>query len=81
MKSGILGLFSTPASSSKQNASGKRWKVLSGIRKSFGEVEISISVITVAALARGVARAHTAETRGGYSSAGFFRLELPHSTS
>ena len=36
---------------------------LSGIRQTFGEIEISISVVTVAELAHGVARANTSEIR------------------
>jgi tRNA(fMet)-specific endonuclease VapC len=39
-------------------------ELLNSIRQSFGEVEISISAVTVAELAHGVARAHTPETRG-----------------
>ncbi len=37
---------------------------LSGIRQVFGEIEISISAVTVAELAHGVARANTPEIRG-----------------
>lgn len=36
---------------------------LSGIRQNFGEIEISISAVTVAELAHGVARANTQEIR------------------
>ena len=38
-------------------------ELLSGIRQAFGEVEISISAVTVAELAHGVARANTPEIR------------------
>jgi len=64
MESAVLGLVLD--SSVIIEAERKRQTVedlLNGIRQSFGEVEISISAVTVAELAHGVARAHTLETR------------------
>ena len=62
MESAVLGLVLD--SSVIIEAERKRQTVedlLNGIRQSFGEVEISISAVTVAELAHGVARAHTLE--------------------
>jgi tRNA(fMet)-specific endonuclease VapC len=65
MESSLLGLVLD--SSVIIAAERKRQTVeefLNGFRQSFGEVEVSISAVTVAELAHGVARALTPEARG-----------------
>ena len=70
MESSILGLAFTGLvldSSVIIEAERKRQTVeelLTSIREAFGEIEVSISAVTVAELAHGVARAHTPEGHG-----------------
>ncbi|MBI5280817.1 MAG: PIN domain-containing protein [Candidatus Solibacter usitatus] len=64
MEPAILGLvldssFIIEAERKRQTVEG----FLSGIREVFGEIEVSLSAVTVAELAHGVARANTPEIR------------------